>query len=297
MISYLAPAKINLALHVTGQRADGYHLLDSLVIFADIGDQVEVFDADTLSLTIKGPEADGVPSDISNSILKAATLFKPQDRGAGFLLTKNLPTASGIGGGSADAAAAIRGLMEHWDGATGGLFESGLNAEQLTEDAKNRIIAHVLPLGADVPVCLFSRAARMRGIGDQLEFCPHIPALHAVLVNPRVPVATPRIFQALPTKQNAPLSALPDAGTQMPEFLEWLRAQRNDLQPAAEALVPEISTVLKAITTTPQCLLARMSGSGATCFGLYGSAETAAEAARDLANDHPDWWVRQTLLR
>ena len=295
MISEFAPAKVNLTLHITGQRADGYHLLDSLVVFADIGDRIDIFEANTLSLTVEGPEAEGVPADMSNSILKAATFFNPQAGGAAFLLTKNLPSAAGIGGGSADAAAAIRGLLRHWEADAEALFPKGLDLAKLSEAEATRLAAKAKTLGADVPVCLFSHSARMRGIGADLTFVRDLPELPAVMVNPRVPVSTPEVFKAISVKTNP---AMPD----LPEFedaaalIKWLAAQRNDMQPAAMSLFSEIGEVIGELEAQDDCQLARMSGSGATCFGLFPDATSAQNAAAKIGSENPGWWVRYCLL-
>lgn len=251
-----APAKINLTLHVTGERADGYHLLDSLVVFADVGDRLTFYPGEEMRISVTGPFAEGVPLDAGNLIWQAAEL-------AGWTghihLTKNLPHSAGIGGGSADAAAVLRAF---------GARE------------------HAARLGADVPVCLSNSAQRMSGIGDVLMAVPKLPPLEVILINPGIDVPTGSVFSALQSKQNAPM---PD---QFPEFYSaddfcrWLRAQRNDLQASAMDIAPQIKGVLGALDNA---LLARMSGSGATCFGLYHQ-DAAQEAAR-LQALHPDWWI------
>lgn len=287
MLTEHAPAKVNLTLHVTGQRDDGYHLLDSLVVFADIGDTLAATpDATGPTLRVSGPEAAAVPTDSANSILKATS----GARAYAFHLTKNLPTAAGIGGGTADAAAAIRLVGR------GSPRLPSYDPADLTEDQITSLIAHTAPLGADVPVCLFSRAARMRGIGDQLDFLPNLPALHAVLVNPRIAVSTPEIFKALGSKSNAPMPSLPRHFGSTKGFISWLANQRNDLQRPAMSLVPDIGYVLRAIEFGNGCLLSRMSGSGATCFGIYESERFARPAAARLAQLHPDWWVQHCVL-
>lgn len=274
-----AAAKINLTLHVTGQRADGYHLLDSLVVFADVGDSLRVrARPGPSSLRVDGPEAAAVPCDASNSVLKIAPT------GHAFVLTKHLPTSAGIGGGTADAAAAFRATRP-------GCYDvTQLSASELSDR-----VQQAAPHGADVPVCLFSKAARMRGIGDELSFPDRLPVLPAVLVNPRVAVSTPRIFNALECKTNPAMPDIPRLDT-VSQVSDWLRGQRNDLQGPAMSLVPEIVDVLAALEQSAGCLLARMSGSGATCFGLYGSADAAQAAAARIAEQHTQWWVRDTHL-
>ncbi len=266
----IAFAKVNLALHVTGRRADGYHLLDSLVVFAGIGDRLEAEPADGLSLSLTGPQASGLGAGADNLVLRAAMLLRPPGRGAALRLTKVLPVAAGIGGGSADAAAALRLL--------GRLWRVG------APDA-----AAVLSLGADVPVCLGLKPARMRGIGEDLAAVA-LPAFWIVLANPGVPVATGAVFAGLARRDNEPMAAappFPDAAT----LFGWLAAQRNDLEPPARAIAPAIDAALAALAAQPGCGLARMSGSGATCFGLF-AAEAAARAAADaLRRAEAGWWV------
>jgi 4-diphosphocytidyl-2-C-methyl-D-erythritol kinase len=268
-----ARAKINLALHVTGRRADGYHLLDSLVAFADIGDRILVSAADTLSLTVTGPMAAGLSAGPDNLVLRAAMTLG-RGRGAAITLEKHLPIASGIGGGSADAAATLLALAELW-------------GCPLPKPAA------VLALGADVPVCLAGVAARMQGIGEVIS--PLIlPPAHVVLVNPGFGLATADVFRAVTRHDNPPLEM---PGTTLPDvqaLTVWLRQMRNDLQPAAESLAPGIAKVIAALQTQPQCLIARMSGSGATCFGLFATAAAAEGAAQTLAR--PGWWVRAAAL-
>ncbi|WP_323765662.1 4-(cytidine 5'-diphospho)-2-C-methyl-D-erythritol kinase [Marinovum sp.] len=261
-----APAKINLTLHVTGQRADGYHLLESLVVFADVGDVVRVTPADEMSLCVTGPMASGVPEDARNFCWRAAQAFGAP---VAITLDKRLPAAAGIGGGSSDAAAVLRAMAAAFDRPFDG-------------DA--------LALGADVPVCLLARAARMSGIGEAVEPLT-LPVLHAVLVNPRVEVPTPVVFRGLASKQNPPMAALPAGG----ELVRWLGDQRNDLEAPALAAAPVIGTVLAALTRAGAGL-ARMSGSGATCFGLFADRTAAEAAAHRLQQAQPDWWVTAARL-
>lgn len=278
MISEFAPAKINLALHVTGRRADGYHLLDSLVVFADVGDTVTVQAAETLRLAITGPQAGALPSGPDNLVYRAAELMAG-GRGASIGLEKNLPVASGIGGGSADAAACLRALSRLW--------KRALPAP-----------AEVLQLGADVPVCLAGRPSRMRGVGEQTEaLASPLPPAWLVLINPGVSVSTPAVFRALTQPQNPPMPERLPAFASADTLATFLRHSRNDLEPAATALVPQIATVCAALTARNGCLLARMSGSGATCFGLFGSSAAAEAAARALQAAQPGWWVTAVAMR
>jgi 4-diphosphocytidyl-2-C-methyl-D-erythritol kinase len=270
----LASAKINLALHVTGQRADGYHLLDSLVCFADFGDVVSVAPASELSLQVTGQMATDVPLGAGNLILQAAALFASA-KGAAITLEKNLPVASGIGGGSADAAAVLHLLSALW--------------QMPMPDEKA-----LLTLGADVPVCVTGVAARMRGIGEDIIPIA-LPQFHAVLVNPGIEVSTPKVFSALKTKDNQPLAEIPTDGDAS-QWLTFLCQQRNDLQTPASGFVPAIGEALSLLHQSKGCELARMSGSGATCFGVFTSDKLAAQAAEEISATHPDWWVEQTLL-
>jgi 4-diphosphocytidyl-2-C-methyl-D-erythritol kinase len=289
-VKVFAPAKVNLTLHVTGRRDDGYHLLDSLVAFADVGDELSVSDADDLVLTVNGPEAGDVPRGSGNLVMKAA-LILAEDQGAALELTKNLPVSSGIGGGSSDAAATIRAMM-----ALRGLGRSELErrAKAGDTDMQDRAKA-IAALGADVPMCLFPRTLRARGTGDRIDPVD-LPALSAVLVNPRVPVSTPDVFAALSRRENPPMpDVLPDFVDSV-ALIDWLAEQRNDLERAALRLEPSIATVLAAIRGTSACLLARMSGSGATCFGLYADAGAAAAGAARLKAERPEWWVVEATL-
>ncbi len=259
----LAPAKVNLTLHVTGRRADGYHLLDSLVAFADFGDVVTVAPGDGLDVT--GPFAEGVPTDGSNLICRALRLAGLR---RAVTLEKRLPHPAGLGGGSSDAATVL-----------------SLAGASLS-------IAELLSLGADVPVCTMGRAARMRGVGEDVVRVD-LPPLPAVLVNPGLAVPTPSVFRALARVANAGQGALPSFAT--PDAaLDWLGARRNDLQDAAITLAPGIGDVLGTIRQTG-ARVTRMSGSGATCFGLYPTQVAANEAAARLRRD--GWWVRPCTLR
>ncbi|SDD96235.1 4-diphosphocytidyl-2-C-methyl-D-erythritol kinase [Paracoccus isoporae] len=266
-VTEVAPAKLNLALHVTGQRPDGYHLLDSLVVFAAAGDKLTL-DAGPLSLSVDGPFASGLDED-DNLCLKAARLAGGQ---AAIRLTKTLPVAAGIGGGSADAAAVLRGLAR-----------MGVPIPDATER-----------LGADLPVCLAARPARMRGVGEIIEPVPEMPDLRLVLVNPRVEMPTPQVFSALQRKDNAPLPAMPDR-FDLPALVAYLQTCRNDLEAPAITLCPQIATVLRELRDAG-ALLARMSGSGATCFGIFTDASAAGLAAYRIGAAHENWWVTATGL-
>lgn len=257
-----APAKVNLTLHVTGRRADGYHLLDSLVAFADVGDHLTSAPGD--GLTVTGPFAAGVPVGDENLIRRALRLA---GSARAITLDKQLPHPAGLGGGSSDAAAALR------------LVGADLP------------VGDLLALGADVPVCAIGRGARMRGIGDRVTPVS-LPPLHAVLVNPGLSVATPQVFAAFETPRNAGMDDLP-GWADTDALIDWLIAQRNDLEGPAITVAPDIVGVLGAIRATGAAVT-RMSGSGATCFGLYPDVVVAKAAAKRL--DRPGWWVRACVL-
>ena len=272
-----APAKVNLTLHVTGQRPDGYHLLDSLVAFADIGDHISAKNADETSVTVSGPRAAGVPTDARNLMVKAAHLMD-SERPVALSLEKTLPAASGIGGGSSDAAATLRALAELWD--------------VPMPDASDTLV-----LGADLPVCLAPGPQRMAGIGEQITPLPPLPACDILLVNPGVHVATPSIFKALGSRDNAPMPAQLPVWETAADLADWLSTQRNDLEPPAVATAPVISDVLAELSAAEGVLLARMSGSGATCFALFESESPDIEdAAKSIASRHPEWWVQAGKL-
>jgi 4-diphosphocytidyl-2-C-methyl-D-erythritol kinase len=274
-IDEAAPAKVNLTLHVTGQRADGYHLLDSLVVFTETGDRLHFAPADALSLGVTGPMAKGLPSDPTNLVLRAAALMG--GCGAMITLEKHLPVAAGLGGGSSDAAAALRGLARLCNRALPDLRE-------------------VARLGADLPVCLAPRPRRMGGIGEVLAEVPQLPPFWLVLANPGVAVATPAVFAALADKTGKPMPQTLPRCASAAELASFLRMQRNDLELPARHLAPVIGKVLAALAAQPGCLVARMSGSGATSFGIFADPLHAAAAARAIAAAEPGWWVRDTAL-
>ncbi len=265
-----APAKVNLFLHVTGRRDDGYHEIDSLAVFAGVGDVLRAEPASALSLALEGPFGPALSTGSDNLVLRAAhAIAAVHARAPAFRLTldKRLPVASGIGGGSADAAACLRLLGRFWGVAPGPAVAAAL--------------------GADVPVCLAGRAARMGGIGDRLGPAPELPPCGLVLVNPGVPVATADVFRARSGVFSSP-AVLPSRWPDAAAMATDLAALRNDLQAPAIAACPPIRAVLTALSDSPGCLLARMSGSGATCFGLFKGATEAARAAGALAR--PGWW-------
>ncbi|UWP88506.1 4-(cytidine 5'-diphospho)-2-C-methyl-D-erythritol kinase [Aliiroseovarius crassostreae] len=268
-----APAKVNLTLHITGQRGDGYHLLDSLVVFADVGDRISIRPAAANQLNVVGPQADGVPSDGSNLVCKAADLYGiPVD----ITLSKHLPAMAGIGGGSSDAAATVLALAE------------------LTGDTR---LPDVSTLGADVRVCLIRQAARMQGIGERVSPVEGLPPLFAVLANPGAAVSTPTVFKALTQKTNAPMPRTLPRWKSTAALIDWLARQRNDLETPAIAATPVIADTLTALAALPNARLARMSGSGATCFALFDTRAAAETAEGQLRRDHPDWWIAACALR
>jgi 4-diphosphocytidyl-2-C-methyl-D-erythritol kinase len=268
VVTERAAAKVNLFLHVVGKRGDGYHLLDSLAVFAGVGDVIEAMPADGLSLRVRGPFAAALDDAPDNLVLRAARALSEaagRRAHAALMLHKVLPVASGIGGGSADAAATLRALCRLW-----GIAPGSIDLPDLA-----------LRLGADVPVCLSSRPARMGGVGEVLTAAPVLPACGLLLANPGGAVATADVFRArAPGFSTA--AELADAWPDAAAMARDLAAQRNDLQAAACGLAPEIAPLLERIAALPGCLLARMSGSGATCFGLFSSADAAAAAARAL---------------
>ncbi|MFT4181690.1 MAG: 4-(cytidine 5'-diphospho)-2-C-methyl-D-erythritol kinase [Rhizobium sp.] len=282
-----APAKINLALHVTGQRADGYHLLDMLVTFTGHGDRLgfcasehDVFSLFGRFSPLLGPEADAG----GNLVLRARDLLRQAALQAGLAappvhihLEKNLPVASGIGGGSADAAATLRGLARLW-----GL---SLPPDEMT--------ALALKLGADVPMCLASRPLIARGIGEAIELLPDFPSFAMVLGNPLVGVSTPEVFRHLARKNNPALALSSRRSNDRTRWIEIMAGLRNDLEPPARALCGEIA-VLSQMITDEGALTTRMSGSGATCFGLFDDPEQATAAASALHRRRPDWYFQAT---
>ncbi len=286
-VKVFAPAKVNLTLHVTGQRDDGYHLIDSLVAFAPVGDCLTISDTPVSSLTVEGPEAAGVPTDMNNLVMKVAQIMAP-GRGLAMTLEKNLPVASGIGGGSSDAAAAFRGLSD-WVKDEPEFARLQSLDDQAFEAEFRPTLEKILELGADIPMCLLPWSQRVRGIGQKCERVK-MPSLPALLVNPRVSVSTADVFKALKQKDNPPMEeALPNFST-VSDMVKWLGEQRNDLAAPAVKICPEIETVLTVLSGLEGCLLARMSGSGATCFAIFDTPEIAHAGAVKLYRDYPNWW-------
>ncbi len=276
-----APAKINLFLHIGDKRPDGYHALQSLVAFTEVGDELALSPDGDLRLMISGPFAQGLSAGEDNLIIKAGRALQAGSglsRGAYLALKKNLPVASGIGGGSADCAAALRGLSRLWQ-------------LHLTQDDLRAIGAG---LGSDVPVCVSSQPQWMEGRGEILTPLPPLPRLPVVLVNPGVPVPTGKIFAALKQRRGTALP-LPPGFAGSSDVVAYLTDTANDLEAPAIAVAPVISETL-ALIARQGALLSRMSGSGATCFGLFDSDEHAAQAAKSIAALQPKWWCVATTL-
>lgn len=286
-VSRLAPAKINLALHVTGRRDDGYHLLDMLVVFADHGDTIRVEAAQTDRFSVSGPFASGIPANGDNLVLKARDALRHH---AGrdlppvaIHLEKNLPIASGIGGGSSDAAATLLALNAHWQLDVG--FET--------------LATIGLMLGADLPMCLhgagFGTPLLAKGIGENLSPI-RLPSLSLLLINDGTAIATPDVFRALTSRNNPPLPPVPESDvpdSDLAGLYDWLFTTRNDLLPATLTLAPQIAERLDLLRDNG-ALYAQMSGSGATCFGIFASAGEATHAAETIRSAHPDWFVAAT---
>lgn len=280
-----APAKVNLALHVTGRRADGYHELESLVVFAEIGDELIAAPAARDSLVIEGPFAGALSGGEDNLVMRALRAFRQHWPDAvpesyAFTLRKNLPVAAGLGGGSADAAALLRFML----------------SRASRTIALADVSALAAGLGADIPVCLLSRPSEMRGIGEIVHPLAEFPPLHIVLVNPLVAVPTAQVFKGLERRDNPPLPPLPRPLTRPAQLAIWIEGTRNDLEPPAVGLVPAIGAIIAGIGRTEGCLLSRMSGSGGTVFGLYGSSALAHQAAHELRAQWPGYWVAAAPL-
>jgi 4-diphosphocytidyl-2-C-methyl-D-erythritol kinase len=277
-----APAKVNLYLHVTGRRADGYHLLDSLIAFAAIGDTLDIEAADELSLVNAGPFGAVLDPGPDNLVLRAARSLQAEagiQAGAKLTLTKRVPVAAGLGGGSADAAAALDGLAELWD-----------------LDIDDEDLARLgVDLGADVPVCLYGGPAYVSGIGERIEAAPLLPETHIVLANPGKPVLTAAVFKAQGGRFGAP-ARFADAPKDVRALAALLAKRENGLARAAMEIEPAIGEVIAALGESGDCLLARMCGSGPTCYGIFPDAAAAETAAAKLARSHPRWWVCPTKL-
>ncbi len=289
LLTIFAPAKINLYLHVTGRLDNGYHTLDSLIAFADIGDSIEIEPAQDFQFRVRGvyaekfspKELDASPNSSNLAVQAAWSLARTAQKtlNARITLTKNLPLASGIGGGSSDAAAVMWGLCEWWNIPRNAPYLPGLMAN----------------LGADVPVCFSCKPARVRGIGDVLDPAPPIGETAVVLVNPGKPCPTPKVFAQYTGGYREP-QALPASLENFKDLVAFLKANDNDLQVPACEIEPEIETVLKALNAQKSCAFARMTGSGATCFGLFKNEMAVQKAAKAIAVKNPGWWVKSGWL-
>jgi len=286
VVTVRAPAKINLYLHVTGKRPDGFHELDSLVVFTASGDTVRISPAmagNGMQFTADGPFANIIGPKQDNLVVRAARLMvdscRPATQDIDIHLTKRLPVAAGIGGGSSDAAATLRALNRYWD--------AGFDDD--------RLAALGLKLGADVPMCLAREPIFVSGIGEKIQPAPSLPLFSLLLVNPGVAVPTPKVFEAFHGKFSPP-AVFSDEPADVDALGALLSERRNDLSDAALGIAPVIGEVLQAISGQPGCLLSRMSGSGATCFGLFGDAGEAEEGRHAIHLAHPDWWCDAMML-
>ena len=273
-----APAKINLALHVTGQRPDGYHLIESIVAFVQTGDRLTARDASSDTFTLDGPFADALSRESDNLVLRARDTLRAKTvttTPVSIHLEKNLPVAAGIGGGSADAAACLRALQRLWS----------------LPDSPADLSGIAIGLGADVAMCLRPHPLFATGIGDVIETVSAMPTMPMVLINPKVPVLTPEVFQSLDNKNNPGIT--PPTADTAEQWIAALQGLRNDLQAPAEEMLPVIADCSSALTDNG-ALLARMSGSGATCFGLYADVQRAAAAAEAIRAVHAAWYVTAT---
>lgn len=282
-----APAKINLTLHIAGRRADGWHTLESLVAFSRGGDTVFLAPGEPLGLSVAGPAADASGRVEDNLVLRAARHFGERFPTSGlgaFHLAKRLPVAAGLGGGSSDAAAALRLLAR---------------ANSISIDDA-RLMEAAQATGADVPVCLARRARMMRGIGDELGPLLALPPIVALLVNPGIPMATESVFARMNIAPGAAAGFGSHPGLypkmQAGSLMAALRKARNDLEPAACLLAPVIGDLLAVLSAAPGCRLARMSGSGATCFALFPDCRAAQRARKAILRAHPAWWAKICLL-
>ncbi len=285
VVEATALAKVNLALHVTGRRDNGYHDLESLVAFADLGDELVARPAVADRLQLCGPFAGALTPGQTNLVTKAVQAFRERwpgtvPHGVEITLDKNLPVSAGIGGGSADAAATLRLMAD--------LADPPIPVEELMPVAAR--------LGADVPVCLMSRPCLVRGIGEIVEPIDILPPAYLVLINPLVPVSTADVFRRLKSRENPGLPQIPHPLSHAAMLGLWMAESRNDLEQAAIELVPVIGKLIVELAGTPGCVAARMSGSGATVFGLYGSESLAHLAARTLRQRFPDAWVAAAPL-
>ena len=282
-VRVFAPAKINLFLHVGERRADGYHALESLIAFAEVSDRISIETASELSFSTTGPFSRVLPGAEDNLVLKAARALQRRTgtrKGAAITLEKNLPVAAGIGGGSADAAAALRGLNLLWE----------------LQTPVEELVALAAELGSDVPVCLLSRPCWVEGRGEILTELPPLPRLSTVLVNPGIALPTAQVFDALNARTGTGAMHPPKTLDNLWDVIAYLGDAGNDLEAAACSIAPVIQDVLNAFDREPGCALTQMSGSGSTCFAFFHEDEFARGAAQRIAQDRPDWWVALTRI-
>jgi len=274
-----APAKVNLYLHVVGRRSDGFHLLDTLMVFTELADRIEVMADDALSLAVDGPFADRLPEDADNNLVMRAARTLADTAGvkpaARITLTKNLPVSAGLGSGSSDAAATLKALSQLW-----AIPEGKVDLPELA-----------LSLGADVPACLAAEPVFVGGIGEVLTPTPRLPATDILLVNPGVQLATESVFKAR-RGGFSPEARFETSPQDVRTLADILEDRQNDLAEAATTLSPVVTQMLRVIEASPGCRLARMSGSGATCFGLFDDRGTAERAKEEL--ESRDWWCAVT---
>ncbi|MGH1456621.1 MAG: 4-(cytidine 5'-diphospho)-2-C-methyl-D-erythritol kinase [Alphaproteobacteria bacterium] len=288
-ISVFAPAKINMFLHITGKKSNGYHILDSLVCFADIGDKITIQEADSFSFHVTGEFSDAFSKqhkapniDCENLVVKAARrLAQITEKPLNMRITleKNLPLAAGLGGGSSDAASTLWGLQEFWR----------------ISRQEEYLLPLMTNLGADVPVCLHCAPSIMRGIGDELSPAPDLPEIPILLVNPMMNCPTQNVFLHY-TPQFKTNTQWPSTFRTSLDFVTALKDTENDLYDAALQAVPEIENIIHTINVQKDCLISRMSGSGASCFGLFETIESAKKAKEVILQDNPDWWAQTGWL-
>lgn len=279
----LAPAKINLFLEVTGLKEDGYHTIESMIAFLDVGDHINLCPAEAFSLVVTGPFADLVPADASNLVAKAVMLMENisgRSLPVAVTVEKNIPVGAGLGGGSSDAAAMIAGLCD--------LFDLDID-----DDARQKA---ALTLGADVPVCLAGRPVHASGIGEEMTVIDDCPSFDLLVVHPGVSLATPSVFKAYDMAHTDTPCCQPSSRFAPISYVDALAMRRNDLEEAAISLAPDVAVVLSWLMASG-CQLARMSGSGSACFGIFADRGGAERAARQLRRDHPTWWAQVARLQ
>ena len=280
MFEEKASAKVNLCLQIVGQKSNGFHLLDSIVGFTEFGDHLSFKKSDELELTINGAFSDQIPADKSNLILKAAELLRTLNNiknGAHITLTKNLPPSAGLGGGSSDAAAAIRGLSRLW----------GTDLPEIDD---------LMKIGSDLPVCINQKTQHMKGFGEVLNVVNAFPNLPILLVNPLKKVSTQTVFRKLENKKNSPLSKYENLFQTKKDWINWLLLQRNDLIEPAVSVEPVISEVLQFISNQISVEKVSMSGSGATCFGVFENNHDCDLAMKKIRRERPEWWSVSTEI-